>query len=145
MFFNQDRDQLRQYFLDTWQKAEAGEPLEPLQTIIVSIIEKHPEYHAFLRQGESALGRDFLPEMGESNPFLHLGMHIAIHEQLSTNRPDGIRQIHQELSTKMGDEHDAEHTMMECLGEMIWAAQRENRLPDEQAYLNSLRELIQKK
>ena len=142
--FNQDRDSMRQYFLETWQKARNNEPMDQLQTIIARIIERHPEYHDFLQKGEDAIAKEFLPEMGESNPFLHLGMHIGLHEQLSTNRPQGIVSIYKKMIKKFGDDHAAEHEMMESLGEMIWSAQRENRLPDEQDYLRSLRARLAK-
>lgn len=144
MLFNQDRDAMRQYFLQTWQQAQNNEPLDQLQMIIALVIEKHPEYHAFLKKGEDAVAKDFIPEMGETNPFLHMGMHIGLHEQLSTNRPSGIVDIYREMVKKLGDDHAAEHEMMECLGEMLWKSQRNNTMPDEQEYLRSLKERLAK-
>ena len=35
--------------------------------------------------------KDYLPEMGDTNPFLHMSMHMAIKEQLSIDQPAGIR------------------------------------------------------
>ena len=142
MLFGQNRDQLRNYYLETWQKAQQGQPLQPLEKMISDVIAQHPEYHTFLEQGEEAMGKDFTPEMGESNPFLHMGMHIAILEQISTNRPSGISATYQQLTRKTGDAHEAEHKVMECLGSMLWQAQRNGTAPDEPAYLECIKGLI---
>ncbi len=140
--FTQDRNQIRQFYFDTWRKRLDGVPLEPMESLVAGVIEQHPEYHKLLENPEAAIDRDYLPEMGESNPFLHMGMHIGLHEQISSNRPQGIGEIHRTLTTKTGDPHEAEHRMMECLAEALWQAQRENRLPDETAYLEALQRLV---
>ncbi len=145
MLFGQDRNQMRRIFFDSWHKAEQGLPLQPLERMIADIIRQHPEYIGLLSSPEEqVMERDYLPEHGQSNPFLHMGMHIAIQEQLSTRRPAGIEAIHAALVLQCGDRHDAEHHMMECLAEMIWQAQKNGQPPDEQAYLRALRELIQR-
>lgn len=135
-----DRNQLRKTFFDIWKQKTAGAPLDAMQTIIANIIELHPEYHQLLAN-EDALNKDYLPDQGETNPFLHMSMHIALHEQISTNRPVGIKTAYQKLSLKHGSAHDAEHAMMECLGEALWRAQRDKTMPDEQAYLKCLQKL----
>jgi len=142
--FGQDRDQTRQVFINAWQKQQDNKPLEPLEEIIVTIISQHPEYHGILTNSDKALGAEYLPENGETNPFLHMGMHIAIHEQLSTDRPSGIAVIFQQLVMQAGDPHHAEHQVMDCLGEMLWQAQRDQRMPDEQAYIGCLQKLLGK-
>jgi hypothetical protein len=139
--FGNDRNQLRQYYIDVWSKARTGQPLEPLETIIADVIRLHPEYQDILSDKDKALGREYLPESGESNPFMHMGMHIAIHEQLNANRPAGIRDLYQKICTHHGDAHAAEHLMMECLGEMMWQAQRQGTAPDESLYLRRLKQL----
>lgn len=106
-----------------------------LETIIADVIRLHPEYHRLLEDAGKTLDKDWLPEGGETNPFLHMGMHIAIREQLSIDRPAGIKAAYGALLAHRGDAHAAEHEMLECLGETLWRAQRENKLPDEQAYL----------
>ena len=132
--FGNDRTQLRKTFLDCWQAKLKGNPMDVMQTIVANIIELHPEYHKLLENDDS-LGKDYLPEQGESNPFLHMSMHIALHEQISTNRPVGIQECYTKIIKKLGSEHEAEHAMMECLGESLWTAQRNNTMPDEAAYL----------
>jgi len=142
--FSNDRNQMRQVFIDAWQKQQDGQPLEPLEEVIANIAGQHPEYHSLLEDSDAAMGKEYLPENGETNPFLHMGMHIAIHEQLSTNRPAGIASLFQQLIMQSGDPHHAEHQVMDCLGEMLWQAQRDQSMPDEAAYLDCLRKLVNK-
>lgn len=138
MLFGTDRQQLRQMFVEAWRKAQAREPVSPLEDIIASVIALHPEYHRWV-DADAAPERDWTPEDGESNPFLHMGMHIAIREQLGAGRPVGIREAHAALVAACGDAHTAEHQMLECLGEVLWQAQRDGLAPDEQRYLQLLR------
>lgn len=140
MFENSNRDSLRQFYIDSWHKAQNQLALNPLEQQIVAVIREHPEYQRFLAADENTLQQDFMPEMGESNPFLHMGMHIGLMEQISTNRPAGIRELYQKLSTQLGN-HDAEHRMMDCLAEAIWTAQRNQRPPDDTAYFTCLKQL----
>lgn len=138
--FGQDRSQLRHLFFATWQKYLARQALDPLEQLIASIVQQHPEYHALLENEEANLDRDYMPETGETNPFLHMAMHIAIQEQLASQRPDGITKCHQELLKIHRDAHVVEHQMMECLAEMMWQSQRHGTLPDEDAYLHCLQQ-----
>jgi hypothetical protein len=140
--FSNNRTELRKVFYDCWKLKCDGQPLDALQQVIVGVIEQHPEYHNLL-DNHAHLERDFQTNEGESNPFLHMSMHIALVEQISTDRPPGIRICHQKLSRSLGSSHDAEHSMMECLSEAIWQAQRNNQMPDESAYLNCLKNLIE--
>jgi hypothetical protein len=141
VFAGQNRDQLRRMYLDTWRKFTARAPLEPLEAQVAAVIAEHPEYVQWLEAGEAALAAEFTPESGRQNPFLHMGLHLAIREQAATNRPQGIASIHEALSKRMGSAHDAEHAMLELLAETLWEAQRNGRPPDEQAYLEKLRKL----
>ena len=141
MLFGNDREQMRRYFCDVWRKKNTGQALEPLEGIIADVIALHPEYQRLLADPDSAVQRDFTPEDGEPNPFLHMGMHIAIQEQLTTNRPAGILDIYQSLCRRFADAHTAEHQMMECLGEILWEAQRNGTAPDEALYLQKLKRL----
>jgi hypothetical protein len=140
--FGTDRQQLRRLYMEAWQAQQAGKPLDPLQSLLAKIIAMHPEYHPLLEKGDDALDQDYSPEQGQSNPFLHMGMHIAIHEQLSTNRPKGLVEAYQRLLGQKGDAHEVEHAMMECLGQALWEAQRNNTAPDEQAYLVCVKRLL---
>src|SRR5215469_16130448 len=141
MFAGESREQLRRRYLTAWRKFSAREPLEPLEAQIAAVIAEHPEYLPWLEGGEDAVAADFTPEGGRSNPFLHMGLHLAIREQVATDRPKGIARIHQELTHRAGSAHEAEHAMIEPLAEALWEAQRSGRAPDEGAYLEQLRHL----
>lgn len=142
MFFGQNRDQLRRFYVEAWRKHNDKLPIEPLEGMIIDVIALHPEYHPLLADEERALSHDYSPEQGQTNPFLHMGMHIAIREQLSTHRPAGINAAYETLLKQLGDIHQAEHRMMECLGEAMWQAQRDNTAPNEAAYLACLQALL---
>ena len=137
--FNPSRDQARQFFFDTWARYRDGAPIEGLATQAAEIILMHPEYHALLAQPENASGRDYTPESGVGNPFLHLSLHLAIAEQLGIDQPSGIRHEFQRLLAAAGDRHDALHALLDCLGETIWASQRGGTPPDTAAYLECIR------
>src|SRR5262245_54297527 len=122
-------------FIDAWLKARGGGIMEPLEMQIAEVIAEHPEYHALLERPEAALERDYAPDTGETNPFLHMALHIAVREQLATDRPAGITHAFHALLSECGSRHDAEHLMLECLAEALWSAQREGRPPDESTYL----------
>lgn len=141
-FTDQDRSGLRRLYTEAWRKRRAAVPLEPLEDQIATVVEEHPEYQPVLEDEASALSRDYAPEGGQSNPFLHMGLHLAIREQVATNRPAGIAAVHAELCRRLGDHHAAEHRMIECLGEALWRSQRTGLPPDEAAYLESLRRLL---
>lgn len=133
--FNPSRDQVRQFFFDAWANFRAGRPLTDLEAMAATHIGRHPEYHAVLEQPERHRDREWPPELGETNPFLHLSMHLSIAEQLSIDQPPGIKARYLTLAQRLGDEHAAQHAVMDCLAEMIWRAQRDNQPPDGAAYL----------
>jgi hypothetical protein len=139
MIFGNDRDELRRMYHDAWRKRRDGLPASQLEVQIADIVELHPEYHDVI-EGDD-VGRDFTPDGGESNPYLHMGLHLGLREQVTTNRPAGIQKIHNELAARLGDLHAAEHRMIECLAETLWEAQRDSVAPDELRYLERLRQL----
>jgi hypothetical protein len=136
--FNPSRHQARAFLFDLWEKDRAGLPLTPLESMALAIVMEHPEYHRFLGDRERYLERDWPPEGGEANPFLHLQMHLAIEEQLSIDQPPGIRDAVEALARKAGSRHDALHAVLECLGECIWQAQRNGTGFDNRRYLDCI-------
>ncbi len=136
--FNPSRDQARQFLFDTWAKYRAQQTLSGLESMTLEILLQHPEYHSLLNDPERHLDQDYLPEQGETNPFLHLSLHLAIAEQLSIDQPPGIKGRYQKLLETSGDLHHAHHQLMECLGEMIWQAQRNRTAPDPLVYFSCL-------
>ncbi|MGZ8230418.1 MAG: DUF1841 family protein [Burkholderiales bacterium] len=136
--FSPSRDEARRFFFDTWRKYRRREALAGLEQTALSVLLLHPEYHGLLENADANIDRDFAPEAGALNPFLHLSLHLAIEEQLSIDQPLGIRARYEALVRKYGSEHDAKHDVLECLGETIWQAQRTGTAPDETAYLECL-------
>ena len=140
MLYGNDRDDLRRAWVDAWSKSCGGQPLEPLERLLAEVVSEHPEYHALLESPDS-LAREFPPEAGRSNPFLHMGLHVAIREQLATDRPSGVRTVYASLLPRFGDAHRLEHALMECLAETMWDARREGCVPDEGRYLGRIRRI----
>jgi hypothetical protein len=136
--FNPSRDEARRFLVDAWRKRREGLPGTPLETLAADLVAMHPEYHALLEEGDAALAREWTPEDGETNPFLHLSLHLAIAEQLQIDQPPGIRAAFEALAAKRGDAHAALHDVVDCLGETIWRAQRDRRPPDGAAYLDCI-------
>jgi hypothetical protein len=136
--FAPSRAEARRFLAETWAKFRAGTPLQGLETTAAPLIAMHPEYHALLEAAEAALDRDYAPEAGEMNPFLHLSLHLAVAEQLAIDQPAGIRAQFDRLRLARGDEHAALHALIECLGETLWQAQRIGGAPDANVYLDCL-------
>ena len=132
--FDPSRDQVRNFFIQTWQKQRDGLPLTPIEVMAADIIAMHPEHHALLADPDS-IGREFSPEDGAVNPFLHLSLHLAIEEQLSIDQPPGLRTAFTRCQLRAGDRHEALHMVLDCLGETIFTAQRNQSPPDGVAYV----------
>ncbi len=136
--FNPSKDEVRRFFCETWRKTQAGEVLTPLEAIARDWLLQHPEYHDELSDPEAAQAADYDIGKGQSNPFLHLSMHLSITEQISIDQPPGIRAAYQSLAASRG-EHQAQHEVMECLGEMLWTSQHNGTPPDGDAYIECVR------
>lgn len=141
MFFGQDVLQFRRMFYTAWSKHLNKQPLEPVEQQIVMVIEDHPEYQTIFNN-EKALDTNYFPELGETNPFLHMSLHLSLREQVVTNRPAGIQTIFAKLCETMKP-IDAEHTMLDILAESLWTAQKNQSMPDEATYLTNLKKLIE--
>ncbi len=136
--FAPSRDQSRRFLAGAWAKFRAAQPLTALEQLAADVVANHPEYHPLVEDAERYLDRDWKPEAGEANPFLHLSLHLAIAEQLAIDQPPGIRAHFERLRAARGDEHDALHALVECLGEVIWQSQRTATPPDANVYLGCL-------
>ena len=140
--FTPSSDDVRRFFCDAYRKHRDHEILSPIEAIASDWIAEHPEHHAVLGDAEAALARDYSVEGGQANPFLHLSMHLSIAEQISIDQPPGIRAACRALAQKLGSEHAAQHEVMECLGQMIWASQRAGLPPDTASYVECVRRKI---
>ena len=137
--FNPSRDQVRDLFFEAWRKYRAGEPLAGIESLALEAALLHPEYHPVLDDAVRYRAREYLPELGETNPFLHLSLHLALEEQLSIDQPRGVAAAFAQLLARRGDRHDAAHEAIECLGEMVWRSQRDHAAPDAASYLDCVR------
>jgi hypothetical protein len=129
----------RQAFFVAWQKYQKKLPLEQLEAELIEVILLHPEYHPIIEQTSTLQQQEFAIE---ENPFVHMSLHLAIREQVNTNRPTGITLIHQQLQTHL-DQHTVEHQMMTCLAQLLWQAQQNGVMENDEIYLEKLRELSQ--
>lgn len=136
--FNPSREQVRLFFCDAWKKHLERLPLVGAEVTAADLAARHPEYHALLTDAKGALEKEWTPEGGQMNPFLHLSLHLAIHEQVSIDQPPGIRAAFDKLRARM-EAHDAEHVLLECLAETIWKSQREGTAMDALAYVDAVR------
>lgn len=142
MFYGNTINDTRKLFFSSWEKSQNKEPLLPLEQQIVEVIKDHPEYHKMLESPSFSQEANYFPEMGQTNPFLHMGLHLAIREQLSTNRPSGIQSVYHALVKAQGNPLEVEHLLMERLAECLWQAQRQQSMPDEAAYLTACNDLL---
>ncbi len=137
--FAPSQHDVRRFFCETAAKLAARAPLTPLEDLAAQWIAAHPEYAADLADLDAALAAAYVVEDGRTNPFLHLSMHVSISEQVAIDQPRGIRQAFELLAARRGSAHEAQHAVMECLGEMLWTSQRSGLPPDGEAYLDCVR------
>ena len=136
--FTPSRDEARRFLVDAWSKHRAKQPLSGLEQVAAGLIALHPEYHSVVENPERFVDRDWKPEAGAANPFLHLSLHLAVAEQIAIDQPPGIRAQFERLRAARGDEHAALHAVLECLGEVMWSAQRHGTPPDAALYIACL-------
>jgi hypothetical protein len=133
--FDPSREQVRDTFFGAWQKYRAGQPLAGIESLALDVILLHPEYHDVLSLPAKYREKDY---SDESNPFLHMSLHVAIEEQLSIDQPAGIAARFRALVARHGSRHEALHQAIECLAETMWRAQRDSAPPDVAAYLHCM-------
>jgi len=138
--FQPSQHDVRRFFCAVYRKQRAALPLAPIEAQAADWIDAHPEYHTELADLDAALAAVYTVEDGRTNPFLHLSMHLSISEQVAIDQPAGIRQAVGLLAARLGSAHAAQHEVMDCLGEMVWASQRSGLPPDGHAYLDCVRQ-----
>jgi Domain of unknown function (DUF1841) len=140
IFEGMSRDQLREMYRSAWRKFKGQHTLSPLDKQIAAVISEHPEYRVIVESAAADLA-NYSPRGGQLNPWLHMGLHLAIREQVATNRPAGITEVHARLTKLAGGAHEAEHRMLDVLAEQMWEAQKAGMPPDENVYLERLQGL----
>jgi hypothetical protein len=141
MFYGDTIQETRQLFFTSWDKYLHKKNLLSLENDIVQVILAHPEYHNIIENTNKFQQHTYYPELGETNPFLHMGLHLAVREQVATDRPVGIKTVYNILIKKYSDPLIVEHLIMDQLAECLWLSQKNNLPPDEQLYLNTLTNL----
>ena len=145
MLFGSNKQEVRTLYFDAWYKNQNKKNiLTALETQIIDIILFHPEYIKIfedVKNQEKYSDKDYLPESGETNPFLHMGLHLAIRDQIGTNKPIGIQKIFLDLCNKTQDQHQAEHLFIEQLAEQLWLAQKNQQDFNSEDYLLALKKL----
>ncbi|MFT3737020.1 MAG: DUF1841 family protein [Rhodocyclaceae bacterium] len=136
--FNPTRDQARTFFTECWRKRRANESMEAMEQLVADIIASHPEYHALFENPDAA-DKDFAPEDGQINPFLHISLHLAVEEQLGIDQPPGLRAAYEECLNRRGNAHEARHDILESLAETLWEAQRNGTPMDALAYVERVK------
>ena len=137
MILSHDRKALRKQMCEAWAKHQAGAVLSPLEQSIVDVVLWHPEWHALL-ENEASTTADF---GANGNPYFHLALHLGLREQLSTDRPHGIRALYHRA--KIGhDAHEIEHRMMRVLAESFSIAAQKGAFPDVAEYLLALQDAL---
>jgi hypothetical protein len=134
-FDSHSREELRRAYIDAWRKHLEHSPLTPLEAAIADVIGAHPEYQAIMGDAGAATAFATSAADGAENPFLHMGLHLAVRDQVAIDRPPGVRELQRLLQIRHGSLHRAEHALMEALAETLWQAQRAGRPPDEAEYL----------
>lgn len=137
--FAPSQNDVRRFFCDAFAKRRDGRPMTAMEVLAADWIAQHPEYDADLADVDAALAAVFDVEAGRTNPFLHLSMHLSISEQVAIDQPRGIKQAYELLAARLGSAHEAQHEVMECLGEMMWTSQRSGLPPDGQKYIDCVR------
>ncbi|MDG1821389.1 MAG: DUF1841 family protein [Methylophilaceae bacterium] len=143
--FNPSRDEVRDFFFNSWAKFKQQQPLTDLEKMVLSVIQMHPEYHSILDKPEQYKQQAYFPEQGQTNPFLHMSLHLSVLEQISINQPIGITTIYETLKNKYQEAHAAQHDILDCLGESIWLAQQNKTGQDVAHYLGLLHSKINNK
>ena len=137
--FAPSQHDVRRFFCDAFRKQRESLPLTPMEATAADWISQHPEYFEALADLDAALAAVYDVVGGRTNPFLHLSMHLSISEQIGIDQPAGIKQAFELLRRRLGSAHEAQHQLMECLGEMVWASQRSGLPPDGLRYLECVR------
>lgn len=137
--FNPTQLEVREFFFNSYNKGINNQILTDLEKISYSLILEHQEYHHILQNPNKYLDYQWYPESGETNPFLHLSMHLTVIEQLSIDQPQGISSLFEQMCKVTEDKHKVYHELIDCLGEMLWQSQKNNTTPDATIYFECIK------
>ena len=94
VFNSYSREQLRLAYSQAWAKHVARSPLSTLEAQIADVIALHPEYQPVVADADTAVAFEQSAAGTSDNPFLHMGLHLAVREQVVQSHRDGPRARH---------------------------------------------------
>lgn len=141
MMFDISTQGVRLFLAEVWRKRFSLH-LQPIEVMTLKIINAHPQYHHILENIDSYLNKNWSALSRDSNPFLHLSLHLSLQEQVSIDQPPGIAVIHQKLCDRYGNWLEAEHQMMDALLELLSNVGLSNKDFDMNMYLDRLKQLV---
>jgi Domain of unknown function (DUF1841) len=137
MLYGNNIQDTRQMFQRSWQKYQKQIVLEPLERQIVSVVLDHPEYHDIINleriETSSFLDNSSAPYL--SNPYMHMGLHLALRDQFTLDNPQGIQAIYKALYEKHQNHHQIEHAFMPALMSHLATAINQHQAFDDISYL----------
>lgn len=142
MLYGDKREDYRKRFFDAWRKHKNNELLEPMEKRILQIILQHKEYINIFDDPEKNMDKDFFSELGETNPFFHMSLHLTILDQLAINQPKEIRNLYKQCIERFGDTHEAEHCLMHSLAIALHDLHYNTTPFDEKKYLNRIKKAL---
>lgn len=119
----------RQHFYHAWQKHLRGYALSEFEHRIVEVLLNYPEY-------TKALSPDSIDVDNGENPYLILGAHMEVKDQLRLDRPRGIKKL-VDSSSKGGA--FVESLMVELMVYTLKSAYINKTPPSYEQYLRELR------
>ncbi len=142
--YGENREDHRQILFDVWKKYQTNQPLEPLEKKILTIMLNHPEYAHVFSNEDKFIATDYFSELSETNPFLHLSLHLVILEQVEIDKPNGIRALYKQAIAFFQDVHEADHCIMNSLAIAMHEMLNQNKPFDEKAYLKRIKIALKK-
>ena len=141
-FENMDRAQNRKLFHMLWERAQNDDfaGLDDEQRRIAEALKLHAdEYHNVFEFSDVVPDREFDPQKGEVNPFLHISIHAAVQAQLEAKDPIEVLQFYNAMRKKKCSHHDALHLILTILAPLMFRTMKSLMPFDNNRYLSLLK------
>lgn len=123
-------NEYRVFFLQAWKKHLQGSKLSDLESQVRDVLLLYPQYISELNQDKTYPLED--------NPYIQMGLHLTVWDQVRTNRPEGIRPWFLEACVA-NSQKEVEQLMLMVLRQTVYVSYQAGNLPCEQKYLNILK------
>ena len=116
---------------------EEGKTFEELDERIASVMDLHPEFDEFWKQGELAA---YPQEINGQivSPFVHTVLHVTVDKQINLGQPDFVPQTYKRLRDQGLNEHDALHAIIAVYAELHFSSFRKGQPFDTLDYQSKL-------